>query len=83
MLSIKRGDSSVHLYVWDRASGRLTKLSDRGVSLKFHSTGFAWLDNERLAVIFQPAGNEIVPINLEQGMATVATHEWSKAWLGK
>jgi dipeptidyl aminopeptidase/acylaminoacyl peptidase len=81
MLSNKGGDN-VRLWVWERGTGSLTKLSDRGVAT-WAVTPFLWVDNRRLATALLPEGEQPIEMTIERRAATVAMQEWPKNWAGR
>ncbi len=82
MLSTKGGDN-VRLWVWDKATGGLKKLSERGVVAEFVFDPWAWLDNQRLVAILLPEGEKLWAMNVYRQSAETATREWPKAWAGR
>ena len=83
MLSTKGGDN-VRLWIWERATGRLENLSNRGVAQ--NSDGqfeFSWLDNRRLVAVLLPDGEQPWGMSFLRQAARVAMREWPKAWAGK
>jgi dipeptidyl aminopeptidase/acylaminoacyl peptidase len=82
LLSTRGDGNNVRLWVWDKASGRLTRLSDRGVFLQ-GAPAFAWVDNQHVAAVLLPAGEKPLSMTVEQRAATVAMREWPKTWAGK
>src|SRR5262245_9131824 len=79
LLSTKGGDN-VYLYVWEKATGRLTKLSKRGVSVQAPP---AWVDNSRLIAALLPEGEQPITMSVERRAAVVAMREWPKTSAGK
>jgi dipeptidyl aminopeptidase/acylaminoacyl peptidase len=81
MLSTKGGDN-VRLWVWEKATGRLTKLSERGIYLT-SSPPFAWVDNRRIVTVLLPQGEQPLQMRIGWQTATTAMREWPKARAGK
>jgi len=79
LLSTKGGDN-VYLYVWEKATGRLTKLNERGVSILAPPM---WVDNRRLIAALLPDGQQPTSMTVERRAAVVAMREWPKTWAGK
>jgi dipeptidyl aminopeptidase/acylaminoacyl peptidase len=82
LLSTKGDGNNVRLWVWEKASGRLTRLSERGVSM-MASPAFAWVDSQRIAAVLLPEGEKPLSMTVEQRAATVAMQAWPKTWAGK
>ena len=81
MLSTKGSDNTVRLWVWEKAVGRLTKLSERGVSSWWDPP--VWVDSQHLAVVLLPDGEQSGMMTIERRSAIVAMREWSKAAAGR
>jgi len=83
MLSTK-GGGNVHLCVWEKATGRLTKLSDREVffTLALIRT-FDWIDNRRLVAVLFPKGEQSRWLLKGQRRMDIVMREWSKAVAGR
>ena len=82
MLSTKGGDN-VRLWVWEKATGRMTKLSDRGVAALPSIPQFSWVDERHLAVVLLPEGEQPWAMSLEHRAVQVAMREWPKSWAGR
>jgi len=78
MLSTKGGDN-VRLWVWEKATGHLMQLADRGI-VPFQS--YAWVDNRRLVALLLPKGEQPMHMSIERRAATVAMREWPRTWAG-
>jgi len=81
MLSTK-GLDNVRLWVWEKATGRLTKLSERGVAFTLPSP-FAWIDNQQLLAVLLSEGEKPLAMTVERRAGDVAMHQWPKAWNGR
>jgi dipeptidyl aminopeptidase/acylaminoacyl peptidase len=83
MVSTK-GDNNARLWVWSVSARRLTRLSDRGVSLNLPSFGapMAWIDNQRLVAFLLPPGRQPWQMSLEHEAIMTAMRESQKAWSG-
>jgi len=86
MLSTKGGDN-VRLYVWERKTGEVKRMTERGVDL-YASTGgsarnpYIWLSDTRLVCGVMPAGKQHLGFVVEQHMQQTATREWPKTEKG-
>lgn len=83
MLSTR--DGNVRVWLWERASGRLRRLSERGVDLNIspHPRPFVWLDEHRLVFPVLPAGEQPLGMRLELQTPAIATREWPKTPAGE
>jgi dipeptidyl aminopeptidase/acylaminoacyl peptidase len=70
-------DGNVRLWVWEKASGKLTKLTDRAVR------SFTWIDGHRLAAVLLPAGVWPPYSDEARNAETFFMREWPKAWAGR
>jgi len=77
MLSTK-GGGNVRLWVWEKSTGRLTKLSERGVA----SWRFLWVDSQRIAVVLLPEGPQAETTALQKPSLGDTVREWPEAWVG-
>jgi dipeptidyl aminopeptidase/acylaminoacyl peptidase len=82
MLSTKSGN--VHLWLWDKPSGRLNQLSKRGVDIAvLQVPPFAWLNSRQLVCFVLPEGQKPNAMTVEMRAAEIAMREWPKAWRGQ
>lgn len=82
MLSTKSGN--VHLWLWDKATGRLNQLTQRGVDVgDVHQPSFAWLSAQKLVCFVLPEGQKPNSMTVEMRAAEIAMREWPKAWRGQ
>jgi len=79
MLSTKGGDN-VRLWVLEKATGRLTKLSERGIA---PWSSPMWLDSQRLVAVTLPDGEQSLDMRVDRQAANVAMREWPKTWSGR
>jgi hypothetical protein len=85
------GGDNVRAYVWNRRSGTLKRLSDRGVDLTagIDATGagtFApmqWVDNRRLLVIALPQGEQPSQFRIRRQPQRLASEAWKRAAQGR
>src|ERR1051325_3316669 len=82
MLSTRGGDN-VWLWTWEKATGRFTKVSERGIGFVVGNPGFAWIDNYRLAAVLLPKGEPPEIISMQRRTGWTAVKEWSKASKGQ
>jgi len=90
LLSTAGGDN-IRAYVWDKRSGRLQRLSERGVDLMAgtDATGggafspMQWVDERRLLVIVLPEGKQPVWFRQRRQTQRIATEAWKKAAQGR
>jgi len=82
--------NNVRLWLWEKATGRLIKLSDKGISRALaglgvfeHKFGFGWLDAHRLVAFLLPEGARTHPDFVIQDAGALATRGWNNAWSGK
>ena len=76
MLSTKGGDK-VRLWVWEKATGKLSRVSENQIALR--SRSFAWVDDERLLALIQPDGDRQDPTYVRYG-AGYYTSSIPDAW---
>lgn len=84
MLSTRGG--GVRLWMWERESGKLSRLTDRCVdpSDTFRPPfNFAWLSNEQIICPVLPEGRTPLAMSAERWMPETAMREWPKAWIGQ
>lgn len=89
MLSTKGGDNA-RLYVWDKASGELKRLTGRGVNLYANSDPvggwpyrpFFWRDAATLICPVLPEGEQPESFKVELQTPGIAAREWPKAERG-
>lgn len=79
MLSTK--DGNVHLWVWERTSGQLRKLSDLAVAIDWRPPVFVWIDGRRIAASLLPPGVRPMTLSLIQYAGQQAMDAWQKAWV--
>src|ERR1051325_3370590 len=77
MLSTRGGD--VQLWIWERQSGRLRRLSDQGISL--NGPGFVWVNNKMLAAILRPEGERDYLARGQWGAQAIEA--WQVQWAGQ
>jgi len=80
MLSTKGGDN-VRLWVWEKATNRLTRMSDRGIAFVPNLPGdppFAWIGNRRLVVALLAQGEKTPYISAGRRTVTAVMREWLK-----
>ena len=80
--------NNVGLWVWERATDRLRRLSERGLARPFTSkypleSRFIWLDAKRLAAVLLPEGERPYIDFGAQDAGARATLAWQKAREGK
>lgn len=71
---------NVRMWVWERRSGRLKQLTERGVE---PGSRPVWLSDHVVACAVLPEGKRPLMMTAEVQMAEVAMREWPKAWAGK
>lgn len=83
------GRDNVRAYVWERRSGRLVRLADRGVELLTATnaagepTPFHWIDATRLLVTLLPAGEQPLAFRSRRQTPRIASEAWAKAAQGR
>src|SRR6266536_825047 len=82
MLSTKGGGDNPRLWIWEKDTSRLSRLSERGIAFWTAAPGFAWVDNERLVAVLRPEEEKSPPSALDY-ITTVAVREWAKTKAGK
>src|SRR5262249_3651246 len=75
-----RGGDNVRAWVREQGSGRLMKLSDRGIPARMSLT---WIDNDHLLTVLLPEGERPSDLTAERKAAMAAMREWPKAWAGR
>jgi len=85
MLSTRGGDN-VRLWIWEKSTGRLKRLSDRGIWIDYPAlvkSPVTWIDNNRLATTLLPPGEKPRGLREATETATVTMREWPKVWAGR
>lgn len=90
LLSTAGGDN-VRLYVWDKHSGRLQRMAERGVDLRVSATANAdgssnpiqWVDDRRLLVAVLPEGEQPAAFRLRRQTPRAALNAWAAAARGR
>ena len=81
MLS-SRGDN-VGLWVWEKSSGRLSRLSDRGIEpFNIGASGPVWISEHEIVCPVLPPGRKSSALDVEVRSGVAAMREWQKAWKG-
>jgi dipeptidyl aminopeptidase/acylaminoacyl peptidase len=81
MLSTRGGN--VGLWVWEASSGRLRKLTTRGVDLvNSRERPYLWLDEKSLVCPVLPEGEQPLAMTIELQTPQIATREWPKTAAG-
>jgi dipeptidyl aminopeptidase/acylaminoacyl peptidase len=81
MLSNRGGN--VRLWVWEKATGQLRQLTQRGVRLDFSNVPYAWLSIETILCPVLAEGEQPEPMNLEARAPERAMRAWPKVWAGR
>ncbi|HET6892702.1 MAG TPA: prolyl oligopeptidase family serine peptidase, partial [Pyrinomonadaceae bacterium] len=82
MLSTRGGN--VRLYVWQKASGQLKRLTDRGINIwSSISVPYVWISNTKIVCPVLPEGLKPRQMIVEMQAAQTAIQEWPKAWKGQ
>src|SRR5947209_8892533 len=81
MLSNRGGN--VRLWVWEKATGQLRQLTQRGVRLDFSNVPYAWLSTETILCSVLAEGEQPELMNLEARAPERAMRAWPKAWAGR
>lgn len=77
-------NDNVRLWLWEKATGRLQQLTERGVDMgPAQQAPFAWLNDKQLICPVLPEGKKPNPMTVEMRAAEIAMREWPKAWRGK
>ncbi|MBA2760840.1 MAG: prolyl oligopeptidase family serine peptidase [Segetibacter sp.] len=90
LLSTKGGDN-VRLYIWEKNSGRLRRITERGINIQtatsFSNDGtpqpIQWIDNTRLLVTVLPEGQQPRQFSARRQAQRVASETWKKTLQGK
>lgn len=77
LLSTRGGN--VRVWVFERASGQLKLVSDRGVDQR----NPVWVSNNVLAFAVLPEGEKTQSMTVERQMGDIAMKAWPKTWAGK
>lgn len=80
LLSTK-GDN-VHVWVWDKTSGRLRKVTERAVDYTFQQSPCQWLANQQLVCAVLPEGQKPNVMTVMTRGPETALRQWQKAWKG-
>lgn len=81
MLSTRGGN--VRLWVWEKSSGSLKPLTDRGVDTwDLGDKGPVWVSDHELFCPVLPEGERPLSMTIEVGAGEKAMREWPKAWKG-
>jgi dipeptidyl aminopeptidase/acylaminoacyl peptidase len=81
MLSTRGGN--VRLWVWERATGALTRLTERAVDLTdVRKRPMIWISPTQLLCPVLPEGEQPTGWNIEVRAAEKAQAEWPKTWRG-
>jgi dipeptidyl aminopeptidase/acylaminoacyl peptidase len=81
MLSNRGGN--VRLWVWEKGTGQLRQLTQRGVRLDFFNVPYAWLSTETILCPVLAEGEQPELMNLEVRAPERAMRAWPKAWAGQ
>jgi dipeptidyl aminopeptidase/acylaminoacyl peptidase len=82
------GGGNIRAYVWDRRSGQLARVAERGVDLRSrtNATGesnpLQWVDGRRLLVTVLPEGEQPVDFRLRRQTPRIASEAWRKVAQG-
>jgi dipeptidyl aminopeptidase/acylaminoacyl peptidase len=88
LLSTEGGDN-VRAYVWEKRSGRLKRVVDRGVdtTARTNATGDAnplqWVDRTRLLIITLPEGEQPLYFRVRRQTRRIASEAWKKVEQGQ
>lgn len=81
MLSTRGGN--VRLWVWEKSSGTLKPLTERGVDTwDLGDKGAIWVSDHELFCPVLPEGERPLSMTIEVGAGERAMREWPKAWKG-
>ena len=81
MLSTRGGN--VRLWVWEKSSGSLKPLTERGVDTwDLGDKGPVWVSDHELFCPVLPEGERPLSMTIEVGAGERAMREWPKAWKG-
>jgi acetyl esterase/lipase len=81
MLSTRGGN--VRLWVWEKSSGTLKPLTERGVDTwDLGDKGAIWASDHELFCPVLPEGERPLSMTIEVGAGERAMREWPKAWKG-
>jgi dipeptidyl aminopeptidase/acylaminoacyl peptidase len=81
MLSTRGGN--VRLWVWEKSSGVLKPLTERGVDTwDLGDKGAIWVSDHELFCPVLPEGERPLSMTIEVGAGERAMREWPKAWKG-
>jgi dipeptidyl aminopeptidase/acylaminoacyl peptidase len=81
MLSTRGGN--VRLWVWEKSSGSLKPLTERGVDTwDLGDKGAIWVSDHELFCPVLPEGERPLSMTIEVAAGERAMHEWPKAWKG-
>lgn len=83
-----RGGDNVRLFLWEKASGQIKRLTERGVPLHPPTLGFGgynsiiWTDDTHLLCPVLPPGQQPFQFWLENRTPQIASREWPKVARG-
>jgi dipeptidyl aminopeptidase/acylaminoacyl peptidase len=78
-----RGDN-VTLWSWDKSTGQLRQLTQRGVALNYELTQpFIWISSDKILCPVLPEGEKPDVMTIEMRLAQTAMQVWPKAWRGQ
>ncbi|MCA1577415.1 MAG: prolyl oligopeptidase family serine peptidase [Acidobacteria bacterium] len=80
LLSTK--DENVHVWIWEKTSRVLRKVTQQGVDLSFQQSPFRWLTNRQLVCAVLPAGQKPNSMTIMTRGPETAMRQWQKAWAG-
>jgi dipeptidyl aminopeptidase/acylaminoacyl peptidase len=81
MLSTRGGN--VRLWLWERASGQLRRLTAETVDNEFEGESPIWVSPHHMFVPVLPPGQALSRMTLETRAAERAIRDWPKAWKGQ
>ncbi|HEU4508556.1 MAG TPA: prolyl oligopeptidase family serine peptidase [Pyrinomonadaceae bacterium] len=73
---------NVHVWVWEKTSGRLRKVAEQAVDYTFQQSPCRWLLNQQLACAVLPEGQKPNAMTLITRGPETALRQWQKAWRG-
>lgn len=74
---------NIRVWVWERRSGALKRVSDRGINPIPWGGTFTWVSNEGLVFPVLPENKKSFFIGGGTKSAVIAMTQWPKAWEGK
>lgn len=82
LLSTRGGN--VRLWLWEKKTGRLKQLTERGVDITpAQQASIVWLNREELVCPVLPEGQKPNAMTVEMRAAEIAMREWPKVWRGQ